>query len=59
MKTKTVLLRRTRCEAFLRNEQGPTRSLSRGTGRFDVIMTAATLLLVVGMYLYFSLWLKG
>ncbi|WP_372809094.1 sodium:solute symporter [Pontiella sp.] len=28
-------------------------------GKFDVILTAASLALVLGMYLYFSFWLKG
>jgi SSS family solute:Na+ symporter len=27
-------------------------------GKFDIILTAVTLLLVVGMYVYFSFWLK-
>ncbi len=32
----------------------------RGTvGKFDIVLTAVTLILVVGMYLYFSFWLKG
>ncbi len=31
----------------------------RGTvGKFDIVLTAVTLILVVGMYLYFSFWLK-
>ena len=28
-------------------------------GKFDVVLTGITLLLVLGMYLYFSFWLKG